>query len=214
MTTRFRPWLFWPVVLLALLVLVGWVRGRYYLDKLFVNKETYWLEFGSGDGVWFQSSPWVHDIPPKDLVFETGSYPRNNLYRILLGTRTTHGVVAPDAGWGGFFMTWSTHTDANGVTTRHRYVEVPYWFLALVMALPTAWVTRSAWRHVRSRHRAGFCAGCGYDLRASSDRCPECGRLISGGPVPGTGEAPPANPAPPADADPAPACGREAPVAD
>ena len=120
MTTPLRRWVFWPVVLLTLLVIVGWVRGRYYLDKLFVNKDTYWIEFGSGDGVWVQSSPWVNDSPPVG-VYQFGSYPRNNLFRILGGTRDTHHNFRVNDGWRGFVMVSEQYPDANGVFDDNDY---------------------------------------------------------------------------------------------
>ncbi|MDB5318957.1 MAG: hypothetical protein JWN40_588 [Phycisphaerales bacterium] len=54
---------------------------------------------------------------------------------------------------------------------------VPYWMLTcLTLALPlTAMI---AWLRRRARHRRetkGLCPGCGYDLRATPHRCPECG---------------------------------------
>lgn len=51
---------------------------------------------------------------------------------------------------------------------------LPWWFLALLLAILPA---LSLGRYLRKiRRRPGTCPACGYDLRASPTRCPECGR--------------------------------------
>ena len=53
-------------------------------------------------------------------------------------------------------------------------LTVPYWFVALVLVpVPFVWLLRS--RRSARDGRRGRCAACGYDLRASPERCPECG---------------------------------------
>jgi hypothetical protein len=58
------------------------------------------------------------------------------------------------------------------------WIAVPYWGPALLTAiLPAIWFACLG-RDLR-RNRLGLCRACGYDLRASKDRCPECGTPIS-----------------------------------
>ena len=57
-------------------------------------------------------------------------------------------------------------------------IGLPYWLLAGIFAiLPWRWFVL----HRREKRRAmiGCCAACGYDLRASSGRCPECGEPVA-----------------------------------
>jgi hypothetical protein len=53
-------------------------------------------------------------------------------------------------------------------------LEIPYWIpVAVFGAFPAGrWSMRRRRWH---RARVGLCPQCGYDLRASPDRCPECG---------------------------------------
>ena len=56
---------------------------------------------------------------------------------------------------------------------------MPLWFPAGLFAIaPTAWVVRRRRdRQARRRLAANLCPACGYDLRATPGRCPECGAL-------------------------------------
>jgi hypothetical protein len=61
-------------------------------------------------------------------------------------------------------------------------VSVPIWLcMLLTLSLPLARLT-SRWRTIR-RKRSSRCASCGYDLRATPERCPECGAVPPDGAV-------------------------------
>ena len=53
------------------------------------------------------------------------------------------------------------------------------WYLAMPFAvLPIAWIPVEILVRRHRRRRLGLCSVCGYDLRATPDRCPECGSVL------------------------------------
>ena len=60
--------------------------------------------------------------------------------------------------------------------TDDRVLIVPMWLPVAVLALAAVLSRRAAHRALQADRRAsGLCPTCGYDLRATADRCPECG---------------------------------------
>ena len=52
------------------------------------------------------------------------------------------------------------------------------WFLALLVPGMIVWWTVQYYRNKRTERRlAGLCPACGYHLRATPERCPECGSV-------------------------------------
>jgi hypothetical protein len=58
-----------------------------------------------------------------------------------------------------------------------RSVSFPLWPLTLFAYMLAFVLIARVIIRIR-KERSGCCANCGYDLRASNVRCPECGRII------------------------------------
>ncbi len=65
-------------------------------------------------------------------------------------------------------MQWSART---------KSILVPLWIPGILFGLVFS-VSYVPFHHRRKRKKLGLCLKCGYDLRASKDRCPECGSTI------------------------------------
>ncbi|HEX3356809.1 MAG TPA: hypothetical protein VHS31_07555 [Tepidisphaeraceae bacterium] len=88
-------------------------------------------------------------------------------------------------GWRNFRLSYRL-SPVGPLTNRYLLFTFPFWCVTFLLAWPpTIWLeTIRRNRACDNRRATGCCIYCGYDLRASSDRCPECGTLIPAQPNP------------------------------
>ena len=127
---------------------------------------------------WASSEPYVH-LGESTIMAQYGipsastSTRSRTIAYVVLHKGTVHAAIGTE----------TVTTDDNN----HHYLEfgrsylngniyrVPLWSVALVCALASGLLTVLPVLRRRKRARRGQCLHCGYDLRGSTERCPECG---------------------------------------
>jgi hypothetical protein len=181
---RFRRWLFNGIAALSLLMCVAtailWMRSHWIGDDWTFQKD----RTKNGKSLLFAADA-SSTTGSVEILIESGIATKNT--PDLTKARHSQGSTFPLIFQGmrrtlmerlGFRLNWGpwifVHSVSAYAVTRVT-INFPFWFLVTAFAAtPLLWILT-----VRSRRSAssGFCQSCGYDLRASPDRCPECGAV-------------------------------------
>jgi len=87
-------------------------------------------------------------------------------------------ISPPNGSIAGIAISYSSPLPAKGQVAQID-ARLPYWVLVAALSfLPIRWIARFRRRRAQDLlNPSGFCVRCGYDLRATPDRCPECGTI-------------------------------------
>ena len=161
----------WVSLILGLAITVGWIRSYWISDvlKLPHNPPGNSFEFYTHRGA---VRLLIHMHYPGISQFE---WNRSELSRLhasfswLAPEKCLLGFGAQRSGYGYVFL--QNGPEYIGTTW---VLGFGYWpFVVVFCILPGLHLFR--WFKAQRRRRQGRCRVCGYDLRASRDRCPECG---------------------------------------
>ena len=160
-------------LLLCLGVAAIWVRGYWRASGVLWMRNDVWhaVEVDRGELRISQLESGdcldEHDYGPQE---SHGEYSRFILrYTDPYHTRT-------DRQWAG--IRWTKK--AVGEHGPACVLSIPLGYVAGVLAVcPGFWLGLRGPLERRRRLRAGLCLVCGYDLRATKTRCPECGTYVS-----------------------------------
>jgi len=181
---------------LALTLLAFLIRSATTCDEVYWSRSGHEYALGSQDGaLYFQSVNWACNSQSQSpriysaSIHDSHGGPDIRAYYATEddGPKTIHHF------WQHVGIALLQAENGHG-DMLHEFFIADYWLLALLSLLPA--LTFFHWIK-RRRHPANtLCRQCGYDLRATPTRCPECGTSAGSTAVPNP--FPPASPAPPA----------------
>ena len=162
---------FWGVCLLVcLMTVIMWARGDSQIEGVRAGGEGYlWtLQFGGGEVSFVIKRDRDCHRRPIEVFHSAGPSPIRGSAR----------AVASDREWSVLGVSYRAehrplYWVVPAVFTRTNKVSVSYWVIFLVTLVGHLLLFPR-----RKRVRAGYCAKCGYDLRATPGRCPECGQEV------------------------------------
>jgi hypothetical protein len=159
---RFRRWLFNGAVaisaLLCVTTLCFWVRSHKYMDlydrdgysllSIYITSGDVLVDFETCDGGWQYMGTWKHTVDKPHTYYRSTD-------PLLQRLGFTCNIQIDE---------WMAHHVAS----------CPLWLIAVLTGiLPIVGIKRRSGTQVSD----GVCTSCGYDLRATPDRCPECGTI-------------------------------------
>ena len=149
-----------------------WVRGQRVRDGIaWTSDKSPYLHYDltSGLGTFFLECIELRQPKAGAFEFEYWSHratPLNAEYRT-----TWHGFV---------YQKWADpnwYPDHRAYWQPRYYWSIPYWFPVLITGVLPATALYHRMRRRARRRPAGYCVTCGYDCRATPERCPECGTV-------------------------------------
>lgn len=176
---------YWTAAICAVAAGVLWIRSYRRIDQISYKRD---LPFQETSEYWVQSWAGIAEFDVNEVIHVTESQvklvdrgsspPPTGEWRRMVMPMMSRDATA----WRylGFAV---TRQRVNLVFPENRHelyinddVAVPYWSLVVTMGMPPLYSAAKWWRARRRAKRPGvFCQKCGYDLRASPTRCPECG---------------------------------------
>jgi hypothetical protein len=141
---------------------LSWYRDT--LEVQLITSSASPVHFSDPSSKWFNVSP--ADQPPGWQWSSAGDRTTQFMNGYPHGFHWQHYIWAPVPGY---------RSDTWQIGVR------PWLIVALLLVLPAAWINGR--RKKRRARLLGLCPHCGYDLRATPDRCPECGTACDTAPA-------------------------------